>query len=507
MFRRVLMVSIILAPRIGFSQSILRINEPTPSLAQPGKPKKCRPEGKHSVNVDHCCSKASSGGICCGVTGGSCAISGCCDPAGSTPYCHQGTCVACLPDGAGGTPDSCCSETTAGGICCGETGGSCAVSGCCAVGPTQHCHQGRCVACLPEGASGTPDSCCSETTSSGICCGETGGSCAVSGCCAVGPTPYCHQGSCVECLPEGASTESGQCCSGAGSEDGICCGEVGGSCATSGCCADDARCEEGTCIDCLPEGANAAEGPCCSGDSIDGVCCGQPGGSCAISGCCGGGEICHDGTCGQCLPEGSQEAAEFCCSETAVGEICCGEAGGSCAVSGCCGVGNCCNGTCHELCPPKEIRNPGTCQCEPCIALGSPCAQADQCCSGACCNGVCKDTFNDKFNCGACGNRCEIPRFSGLEMCQNGICGMLCTGTSNCNTPAPPIPDSFCPQGSLCAGFCSVDVRSYICCEPCSTSPLFCLASNCGGVCCCGACVNRFGELVCDHSRPPTCVP
>ncbi len=156
-----------------------------PAAAAP-KPKPCLSEGKKSKDPGRCCSNATSDGRCCGVEGGSCAVTGCCDPVSVTPICHDGACVVCLLEGTPSEdPDVCCSTTTAGGLCCGEVNGSCAVSGCCS-GNT-FCVGGSCVGCLPEGyPSANATDCCSFTLGDGVCCGSFGGSCAQSGCCAFG---------------------------------------------------------------------------------------------------------------------------------------------------------------------------------------------------------------------------------------------------------------------------------------------------------------------------------
>jgi hypothetical protein len=495
------------------------------------KPKPCLPEGKHTNDSGRCCSKSSQGNICCGVTHDSCAKSGCCDPAGDTPHCHEGSSVACFPEGAQGDAASCCIHVAENGLCCGESFGTCAKSGCCGEADTPICYEGSCVPCLPDGAAvtnGDETICCSGAVNdAGQCCGEAGATCAASLCCAAGAT--CDEAlTCQPCLAEGQGSQTpdgADCCSGAANSAGQCCGEIGATCAASLCCADGANCNGETCQPCLAEGEDSFNfdgAECCSfAENSSGLCCGEVGASCAASLCCADGARCDGQTCQPCLAEGevSQKLdGADCCSGSAndAGQ-CCGGVGDFCATSLCCANGAICDGqicfgclvggsaTTHPTeCCSGSAEN-GVC----CGNLGATCSSDGDCCGGTCCNGVCTDTATDPSNCGGCANNC--PTFfggQGPNTCQNGICGHQCTWPIN--SPCPPPADMpFCQFFETCVQSCLINGRG----EIVAPSYVICCGSNncadqapgtCGdGVCCCGGC--NLGTLTCCASIGDSC--
>ena len=335
-----------------------------------------------------------------------------------------------------------------------------------------------CVDCLEEGRSTPGGGCCSLEDLNGICCGEGGGSCANSGCCA--DDQLCHEGLCVACLPEGATPDfPGDCCSKT-AENERCCGELGSSCAASGCCPAGLVCHQGNCVDCLVEGASTVDGDlCCSARAVDNVCCGENGDTCANSLCCAGG-ICSDGACIPCLPVGDPtSSADDCCSHAEASGQCCAPPGNICAAGGCC-PGAFCGGDGH---------------CTQCQPTGAACTDTSECCTGECCEGHCREDFNDLFNCGACGHHCT---FFG-DICQDGQCAHLCIDTTSCTPNLPPAPDIYCSDPTPnCVGFCSFEARYLVCCDASACPAGVPFVGSCGdGGCCCGTC--DYQNHVCLH--------
>ena len=68
-----------------------------------------------------------------------------------------------------------------------------------------------------------------------------------------------------------------------------------------------------------------------------------------------------------------------------------------------------------------------------CPTTDGPCKTTDDCKKGfTCCAGRCTDLQNDKANCGACGEACELPNV--VPACRVGRCQLTCvTGFGNCN--------------------------------------------------------------------------
>ena len=306
-----------------------------------------------------------------------------------------------------------------------------------------------------------------------------------------------------KCLPEGKrSTDADRCCSGDTLLD-LCCavGNPGDSCAASGCCGNNTHCHEDTCVACLPEGAITTDaGQCCSGESYKDICCGEMGRSCAASGCCVSDLVCHEGICHICLGEGTRVLfADYCCSgeyaESEFGDgLCCGfdRVDAPCAASGCCAGGKvCCNGTCHAPCAPGQTRNPGTCACEgeeACLEVGNACTSDGECCTGACC-GVCVNTETNQRHCGGCGVACP----SGY-VCEGGVCGRVCTAPYAGVNSGP-----FCPIGDQCYCWTNTTAPYCMCCSicPAGTPRAGEWPYHCGEhdrTCCCTRCVGSVCE-------------
>lgn len=160
---------------------------------------------------------------------------------------------------------------------------------------------------------------CGTTTAGQVCCGNEGASCAaVDGedCCGA---LLCVDGRCVgESACSGATTpctSTSECCGdlecGTTTLGQVCCGNEGASCATANgedCCGallciDGVCATEAACSDATTPCASSAE---CCGDLTCGtttlgqVCCGNEGATCATAGgedCCGS-LLCVSGRCG-----------------------------------------------------------------------------------------------------------------------------------------------------------------------------------------------------------------
>jgi hypothetical protein len=220
----------------------------------------------------------------------------------------------------------------------------------------------------------------SETTSVGVCCSSTTGTC-------FGTATTCPTGS----LAAGTSCTPFPC-----APTGICCDNTTGACSLTyagNACAATATAGTGTtCSPGTPSSSCAPSGICCN--STTGACTLIYGGACASGLVAGSGTTCGANSC---------PATSICCNTTScacsvvyVGGACpSGTTTGTgtvCATTSCPGVGVCCNnttGACTTLCS-------GAC------AAGTTAGTGTACTTGACPNtGACCYTYGSPDGCAA----------------------------------------------------------------------------------------------------------
>ena len=314
---------------------------------------------------------------------------------------HCGRCgTVCYPD------EICC-----GGTCVRKSGeGNCGSCGnvCPAGSP---CMDGG---CNPAGCFYGLSQCgntCVNLRTDPTNCGTCGHLCSY----------ICRDGSCATCMP--GTEVCGDSCVDLSSDRENC-----GTCRNR--CAEDAVCEEGTCVTC---GAKLREmggspiiftrcGNSCVDLQSDAVFCGDCETPCpAGQACCGG--SCHDlsrekdncGECGTTCGSG-EKCIDGACRDLASDVQYCGETAMTCP-----DFWACCGGLCTNIL--ENDRNCGGC--------GNVCTSPDY----TCCSGVCVDTRTDAGYCGGCNTRCDSS-----EICRNGQCeprlcgdtGRECTSQERC---------------------------------------------------------------------------
>ena len=315
-----------------------------------------------------------------------------------------------------------------------------------------------------------------------------------SNCGACGNTcdDVCFNGVCTKCL-FGTEVCGGSCVDPSSDRENCS--------ACRNACAEDAVCEEGTCVTC---GAKLRElggspiiftrcGNSCVDLQSDRFFCGDCDTPCpAGKSCCGG--SCLDlsvnknncGECGHVCTDG-EKCIDGACRELASDPLYCGQSAMACPVSW-----RCCDGLCTNI----ELND------ENCGGCGTRCGTYE-----TCCDGTCVDTRTDAAHCGDCTHSCSE---AAGEICRNGECiQRLCGATGRECTP----PEVCC--NGQCLGLQEDEDNCGVCGNTCQGDEECCLGAcvdvrfwnederNCGRCgnacragqdCCNGECVNRYSD-------------
>lgn len=435
-----------------------------------------------------------------------------CDGDGDCLSLSGSVCVkrrcAC-PDGQRACNGACVDVKGSDAANCGGCGRSC--------GPEGVCVDGRCV-CDGPGVVKCKGQCI-DTSSANTNCGACGNVC--TDCFAF--TGLANFGDCIDgiCQPPAFLLDEfprlaycdGKCSDLA--SDQLNCGACGNRCPRGIGCLD------GECDQC-PEGQFVCRGaPGCHDFSSDPKHCNgcfkecPAGASCIDSQCqCPDGQrVCRDGTYAFCVDTKTDNnncgRCRHACNDGFGGEIC---QDGVCVCADpnlhhCDDVcvdfltsNNACGG-CGKHCPlcsdATGLSNFADCvngQCAP------PAVLLDNFPGLAICDDRCVDTWKDRRNCGACGNRCK----AGVD-CIRGVCG--------CDEGERSCGDDCCPEDQLCC--------AHTCCAPgvvscdgpgntcgCAEGDTICGGACCGEnrVCCNGTCCPE-GTAFCDLISGGCCPP
>lgn len=427
----------------------------------------CVPTGGPCKHIGDCCDydEMCVEGVCaaeCGAVGQSCLIDDDCCKVSTKPFCYEGKCSDCLPEGAGlcTSWDLCCDGMRCGVlpfVCeqCLADGQSCVEDvECCGY----QCLGGSCSDCKKGGFVCEGDEqCCSGSCVDHFCnaCSESSGECSDTSDCCQGLGLQCFSTKCLTCVEKGAECDS-----------------------THPCCDQTLTCKsfEGptTCQECQTAGACISDEFCCEGflciEQECQVC--KESGSCQSDHHCCGEFVCLDDQCGQCWKEGDVCGAKIPCCDSNLQCLLDGTCG-ACRDEGqeCGGPTDCCEGLacedskCVESCVPDMEEcsdtlpccNNGSCfmdqVCMPeCSPAGYPCQEGVCCPDVPCIDDYCFDCADegeecdkDDDCCAAPGLYCDKENFECAKMGGGGQC--------NCNTPGV----TFTIIKEPSAGYCGFD--------------------------------------------------
>jgi hypothetical protein len=368
--------------------------------------------------------------------------------------CQNGRCIGMRVDG--GTPDAGRDAAIDGGIDanvdapCPDGLVSCGLGNCidpmnslefCGAGPgcagatacigSELCVSGVCTLNCPPGQISCLGNCI-DPSSNRTFCGATGPRCQNGVECAVGE--ICAVGTCATTCPEGLYICGGRCIDPFSDFDY--CG-AGPDCAGGTSCFAGQSCALGVCAASCPAGQISCSGRCIDPTS-DRNYCGATA-DCTGGTTCGSGQVCVGGSCLASCPMG-QIACGGRCVDTQTDRVFCG-AGPTCMGGVVCTTGQVCMmGRCVTSCPPGQVACDGRCidpltdttycgASETCTGA-TACGERQRCTDGVCgcappeqdCGG-CVDVRLDPFNCGRCGNICDVT-----EACTGGTCAPLSGG-------------------------------------------------------------------------------
>ena len=423
------------------------------------------PIGAACTAADDCASGLCSSGA--DYPGGYCSLAAC-----SATSCPSG--AACIP----GTPNLCLASCLDDSDCRQADGYGCDGRGVCTL--AQVC----------------------ERDCGGRACGDDGcgGAC---GACDSGE--HCEDGACVaDCTPDCASRECGD--DGCGGQCDVC--DADETCNAFGRCVSarndiglpceaDADCEDGTCLDDLPDGycvalctgSDCPDGTICYGadDDGEGIClrsC-EDDSDCRVDYTCDSDDTCWS----------YEETCEPVCDARACGNDGCGGSCGTCAGNSTCDTQGQCVANCTPSCEGKSCGDNGCGgSCGTC-GSGLSCDARDQCvadCTPSCDGQSCGDN-GCGGSCGNCG--------SGLTCTDDGQCVATCVGSCvgrSCGDNGCGGACGTCGSGLTCNA-------SGQCISNCVGS---CVGRSCGDNGCGASCGTCDGDASCNASGQciPNCV-
>jgi hypothetical protein len=378
---------------------------------------------------------------------------------GSNLVCSDGECEACSA-GSACVPANPCHD---GELSCNTGTPSCVDAGTnlsngTSCGTNLVCKNGSCVSCT-EGNACTPSNPCHsgqtscETGSS--TCSDTGAALTDgTGC---GLNKVCNGGDCVSCTA-GASCSPSSCRTGTTScESGSQTCVASGNVANGTSCGSNKVCNAGSCVSCTA-GVSCSYATCQNGTTS----CSTGSSVCTFSSnaangtSCGTNKVCSGGSCVSCTAGLSCSTGKAC----EIGQTSCATGSSTCVKTGnqppgtACGTGQTCTGTTKKL--ADACNSSGSCitgatstcllgcignDCAPLLPIGYTCSASNLCESGYCIgtypSGVCATSCGDKAGAGCCVEGCNGSGLvcGGTNMCLRcGTIGYSCCTGNVCNT-------------------------------------------------------------------------